>query len=252
MINLRIYYIISRINYIKIFRCLYRRCLPLPIPNRAVKPARADGTAVTGGRVGRCLILYRAPSVILKGLFVFVAFFIVNNYRYFGEKLAMSITTSYLIEIERETENTRRILAGIPNDKLSWKPHAKSMSLGQLASHIVELHAWVSKALSKDVFDLNVDYVPFKASSVEELLAELNEGLETNKHFLEHVNEDDWFQEWLFKAGDYEIARLPRTGAIRFIVHNHLIHHRGQLSVYLRLLDVPVPGLYGPSADDRA
>ena len=163
----------------------------------------------------------------------------------------MSIKTSYLIELERETENTRRVLERIPNDKLDWQPHEKSMSLGALASHVVELHGWISLGLSKEVFDLNTDYRPLKTSSVEELQEILAVGLKANREFIEALEEEDWFKEWVFKAGDYELARLPRAGAVRFIITNHLIHHRGQLTVYLRLLDLPVPGLFGPSADDR-
>lgn len=162
----------------------------------------------------------------------------------------MSIKKSYLIELDHETKNTKRILERIPNNKLDWRPHEKSMSLGELATHVVELHSWVHKAIPKDVFDFKVDYSPLKVSSVDELKTILSAGLEANKATIENIAEADWFNEWVLKAGDYEIARLPRAGAIRFIVNNHIVHHRGQLTVYLRLLDIAVPGLYGPSADE--
>ncbi|MGJ1436666.1 DinB family protein [Sphingobacterium siyangense] len=162
----------------------------------------------------------------------------------------MSIKKSYLIELDHETKNTKRILERIPDDKLDWHPHEKSMSLGELAAHVVELHNWVHKAIPKDVFDFKVDYKPLKVSSVEELKTILTLGLEENKATLADIAESDWFNEWVLKAGDHEIARLPRAGAIRFIVNNHIVHHRGQLTVYLRLLDIAVPGLYGPSADE--
>ena len=162
----------------------------------------------------------------------------------------MSIKKSYLIELDHETKNTRRILDRIPNEKLDWRPHEKSMTLGELAAHVVELHGWVSKAIPKDAFDFKVDYHPLKVSSVEELKLILSEGLKTNKAAIENIAEDDWYKDWVLKSGDYEIARLPRAGAIRFIVNNHIVHHRGQLTVYLRLLGIPVPGLYGPSADE--
>ncbi len=125
------------------------------------------------------------------------------------------------------------------------------MSLGELAAHVVELHNWVSKAIPKDIFDFKVDYQPLKVKSVNELKAILSEGLVANRAAIENLKEEDWFKEWALKAGDFEIARLPRTGAIRFIVNNHIVHHRGQLTVYLRLLDITVPGLYGPSADEQ-
>jgi uncharacterized damage-inducible protein DinB len=163
----------------------------------------------------------------------------------------MSISKSYLIELDHETKNTSRILEQIPDDKLDWRPHCKSMSLGELAAHVVELHNWVSKAIPKDIFDFKVDYQPLKVKSVNELKAILSEGLVANRAAIENLKEEDWFKEWALKAGDFEIARLPRTGAIRFIVNNHIVHHRGQLTVYLRLLDITVPGLYGPSADEQ-
>lgn len=125
------------------------------------------------------------------------------------------------------------------------------MSLGELAAHVVELHNWVSKAIPKDIFDFKVDYQPLKVKSVNELKAILSEGLVANRAAIENLKEEDWFKEWALKAGDFEIARLPRKGAIRFIVNNHIVHHRGQLTVYLRLLDITVPGLYGPSADEQ-
>jgi uncharacterized damage-inducible protein DinB len=162
----------------------------------------------------------------------------------------MSITKSYLIELDHETKNTRRMLERIPDDKLDWRPHEKSMTLGELAAHVVELHNWVHKAIPKDVFDFKVDYKPLRVSSVAELQTILSAGLETNKLAIENIAETDWFNEWVLRAGEHEIARLPRAGAIRFIVNNHIVHHRGQLTVYLRLLDIPVPGLYGPSADE--
>ncbi|WP_223585103.1 DinB family protein [Sphingobacterium sp. GVS05A] len=162
----------------------------------------------------------------------------------------MSIKKSYLIELDHETKNTKRILDRIPDEKLDWRPHEKSMTLGELAAHVVELHSWVFKAIPKDTFDFKVDYHPLKVSSVEELKLTLSEGLEKNKAAIEDIAEEDWFKDWVLKAGDYEIARLPRAGAIRFIVNNHIVHHRGQLTVYLRLLGIPVPGLYGPSADE--
>ncbi|MDM1296560.1 DinB family protein [Sphingobacterium sp. N143] len=163
----------------------------------------------------------------------------------------MSIKKSYLIELDHETKNTKRILDRIPDEKLDWRPHEKSMSLGELAAHVVELHNWVSKAIPKEVFDFKVDYQPLKVSSVAELKRVLSDGVEANKVAIESLSDEDWFKDWVLKSGDYEISRLPRAGAIRFIINNHIVHHRGQLTVYLRLLDIAVPGLYGPSADEK-
>lgn len=162
----------------------------------------------------------------------------------------MSIKKSFLIELERETSNTGRVLDRITDEHLDWRPHEKSMSLGALAAHIVELHNWVSKAIPKDVFDFKTDYQPLKINSIDELKDILIKGLIANKETIEQLPEEDWLKEWVLKAGDWEMARLPKAGAVRYIITNHLIHHRGQLTVYLRLLNIPVPGLYGPSADE--
>lgn len=158
---------------------------------------------------------------------------------------------SYLIELEKETDNTLRILDRIPNDQLGYRPHPKSMTLGKLAAHVVELHNWISQAITLDVFDFHLHYKPLVFTTIEDLKKITTDGYAKNKETITQLTEEDWTKEWVFRAGDHEIARLPKAGAMRFIVTNHLIHHRGQLSVYLRLLDIPVPGLYGPSADER-
>lgn len=163
----------------------------------------------------------------------------------------MSIQQSLLVELTREQDNTLRMIKAIPNDKLDFKPHEKSMSLGQLSNHIVELHNWVRLALTKDEFNFHKDYQPLIKTSSEELVAELEQGFEANKAVIEALKEETYFSNWTLKAGDHIIAEMPKSGALRFIVMNHLIHHRGQLSVYLRLLDVAVPGVYGPSADEQ-
>lgn len=163
----------------------------------------------------------------------------------------MSIQKALLMELEREKDNTLRILNNLRNEDFDWQPHEKSMTLGQLANHIVELHDWVAFALTKDVFDFNTDYVSVALTSVDALTARLHKGYETNKQIIESMDEKVVFDSWTLKAGDYIIAQMPKTAALRFIVTNHLIHHRGQLTVYMRLLDIPVPGIYGPSADEK-
>ena len=163
----------------------------------------------------------------------------------------MSIQKSLSIELEREKNNTLRMLKALPNDKFGWKPHEKSMSLGELANHIVELHNWVAIVFNKDVFDFNVDYIPATSTTKEALIEILAKGFEENNQILLSLTDENYLSNWTLKAGDHVIAEMPKASAIRFIVTNHLIHHRGQLSVYLRLLDIPVPGIYGPSADDK-
>lgn len=163
----------------------------------------------------------------------------------------MSIKKAILIELEREKENTKRVISRLENDKFGYKPHEKSMSLGELANHIVELHNWVDFVLNKETLDFHTDYVPLKLTTVDALIETLEKGFEKNKATIEQMDENVVFENWTLKAGDHVIATMPKTGALRFIVTNHLVHHRGQLTVYMRLLDIPVPGVYGPSADDR-
>jgi uncharacterized damage-inducible protein DinB len=163
----------------------------------------------------------------------------------------MSIQKALSIEIEREKDNTLRMLKVLPNEQFGWKPHEKSMSLGELANHVVELHNWVSLVCNKEALDFRVDYVQSTLTTKEELIALLEKGFEENSKVIESLTDENYFSNWTLKAGDYVIAEMPKAGAIRFIITNHLIHHRGQLSVYLRLLNVPVPGIYGPSADEQ-
>lgn len=163
----------------------------------------------------------------------------------------MSINKGFLIEVERETASTRLLLERIKDDHLSYKPHPKSMSLGDLAAHIVGLHNWVKKALSVDVFDMQSMYTPWKVESAQELLDVLNAGYTDNVATIEGMSDEEWQRIWTFQVGSHIIAQLPRLGTYRFIIQNHLIHHRGQLTVYMRLLDIPLPGLYGPSADEK-
>jgi uncharacterized damage-inducible protein DinB len=163
----------------------------------------------------------------------------------------MSIQKSLSNEVIHETENTLRILKALPEDKFDYKPHPKSMSLGELANHVLELHGWVSFVFTKDSFDFHSDYIPTKLSRIEDMVAKLEEMKKENLSVLENLPDENYLTNWTLKAGDHVIAELPKAAAYRFIVTNHLVHHRGQLTVYMRMLDVPVPGIYGPSADDK-
>lgn len=163
----------------------------------------------------------------------------------------MSIKDGFLVELERETNSTRRIIDRLKDEDLAFRPHEKSMSLGALIGHVVELHNWVATALTKNDFNLQTDYKPFKPSTVAELKQALDEGYKANEQTLNTFPEDEWFKTWTMRVGDYVIGEMPKLGALRFVINNHLIHHRGQLTVYLRLLNIPVPGLYGPSADEQ-
>ncbi len=163
----------------------------------------------------------------------------------------MGLKEDLILEIERETAGTARLLSHIKDEHLNYKPHDKSMSLGQLAGHVVELHNWVNKGLPGSELDLATNYVPLVPSTVEELSITLEAGKTQNIDFVINTTEDELNSLWKLKFGDHIIATLPKSAAFRYIIYNHLIHHRGQLTVYLRLLDIPIPGLYGPSADDQ-
>lgn len=163
----------------------------------------------------------------------------------------MSIKQGFLVELERETNNTKRILSRLKDEDLAFQPHEKSMNLGALAGHIVELHNWVSLALTKNDFNLASDYIPFKPTTVAELQQVLSEGMQKNEAAINSFPEQQWVENWTLRVNNHIIGEMPKLAALRFVIFNHLIHHRGQLSLYLRLLDIPVPGLYGPSADEH-
>jgi uncharacterized damage-inducible protein DinB len=157
-------------------------------------------------------------------------------------------------ELQHEAVSTRKMLERIPNDKLDWKPHEKSMTLGLLASHVTELPGFLTKVLSSDELNFEANaYVPFNAKSAEELVKNFNEKIDSAIAALEKTNDETLKNTtWTMRNGDHIIFSVPRMGAIRGFAISHFIHHRGQLSVYLRMLDIPVPSIYGPSADESA
>ena len=162
----------------------------------------------------------------------------------------MSIGQAFIQELEEEAKTTRRVLERVPGDRLSWKPHAKSMSLGQLALHVASTPGEVAQmaALSEvQVPDFSRDEV----KTTDQLFTALDEAVATAKGVLEGLDDAAMGETWRAMAGDREVMALPRVALLRSIMLNHWYHHRGQLSVYLRLLDVPVPSIYGPSADEN-
>ena len=168
------------------------------------------------------------------------------------KKIAMAIQTTLITELKHEASNTRKMLERLPEDKLSWKPHEKSKSLGQLAAHVAEIPRWIIHLLSKIEFDMERDaFDRVKFSSRDEIISDFEQILEQAVEALQKCADGEWKVNWTFKRGEHKIFELPREAAMRSLVMNHLVHHRGQLSVYLRLLNVPVPGMYGPSADER-
>ncbi|MEX1186009.1 MAG: DinB family protein [Gemmatimonadaceae bacterium] len=167
----------------------------------------------------------------------------------------MAATRYYLPEFDQEMATTRRVLERVPEDKLDWKPHAKSMSLGQLASHVAQLPSWVSNIFAVDQFDFRPPDGPAFAAadckSREELLALFDGSVLTARKAIAAATEAGLDTPWTLKAGSHTIFSAPRWSVFRGFGMNHMIHHRAQLSVYLRLLDVPVPAIYGPTADEQ-
>jgi uncharacterized damage-inducible protein DinB len=155
-------------------------------------------------------------------------------------------------EIEREAATTRRVLERVPGDKLAWKPHPKSMSLGQLAMHIATIPMGISKIARVDVFEVNpANFGPPTPANREEILAALDGAVQAAREYIGGVSDPAAKEMWRATIGGREIMAMPRAVMLRALMLNHWYHHRGQLSVYLRLLEVPVPSIYGPSADEN-
>ncbi|MGH9147374.1 MAG: DinB family protein [Vicinamibacterales bacterium] len=162
-----------------------------------------------------------------------------------------TVVDAIVQEFEQESATTRRLLKRVPADQLTWKPHPKSMSLGQLAMHIAQgpgfLIGWAA-ADSTEVPDLDG---PTEATTVEQILTSHDRGVETVKKTLGRLGESGLQGMCKVTKGGATLLEMPKKGLVRTLVLNHLVHHRGQLSVYLRLLNVPVPSIYGPSADEN-
>ncbi|HKC67893.1 MAG TPA: DinB family protein, partial [Bacteroidia bacterium] len=158
----------------------------------------------------------------------------------------------FLKELEQEAKTTRKMLALVPEDKYDWKPHEKSMGMKVLATHIAELPGWISMAINTDELDFeNNAYAPKTIHNNKELLAYFEELLATAKTDLEKIDDGILPKQWLLRSGKTIYSNSTKGGTIR-VALSQTIHHRAQLGVYLRLLNIPIPGSYGPSADDQS
>jgi uncharacterized damage-inducible protein DinB len=155
-------------------------------------------------------------------------------------------------QFDNETKTTRRHLERLPSDKLEWRPHEKSYTAIALASHLVECLNWTTEIFTKNelVFD-PATFKPYIAASTSELLEAFEKSVADGKRVLEGVSDEAGMQPWSLKFGGRTLFERPRIDVFRDFTLSHLIHHRGQFSVYLRLLNVPVPGSYGPTADEQ-
>ena len=162
----------------------------------------------------------------------------------------MSAIHALLQELEQEAQTTRRVLERVPDDQLGWKPHPKSMSLGQLALHIATVPGTVA-AIAAEPEVQAPQFTQASAATTAELLPALDASIAKAKQVLGGLDDAALAATWRLKRGDREILAIPRGAVLRSIMLNHWYHHRGQLSVYLRQLNVPVPSIYGPSADEN-
>lgn len=162
----------------------------------------------------------------------------------------MRAIDSILTELDQEAQTTRRVLERVPDDKLAWKPHPKSFSLGQLALHIASLPGGLCAALVNDTREVPNFSQP-QPKSRQEILDTFSKSLESAKETLKTMDDARLASNWTLMRNGKAVLSMPRSGVLRSILLNHAYHHRGQLSVYLRMLDVPLPSIYGPSADEN-
>jgi uncharacterized damage-inducible protein DinB len=167
----------------------------------------------------------------------------------------MRIAETLLPEFDEEMKGTRKVLARLPEERFDWQPHPKSMSLGRLANHVVDMVGWGAMVLRETELDLAPEGAPAwelpNHTTRETLLAAFDANVAETRAALAAAADAEFGVPWALRAGAQVYFTLPRAVVLRSMVFNHLVHHRAQLTVYLRLLDVPVPGLYGPSADEQ-
>lgn len=163
----------------------------------------------------------------------------------------MSRITTFQNEMENEAITTRKMLERVPADKFDWQPHPKSMTLRQLSAHVAELPGWAVYALNSDGLDFaETPYVPKKPDTNAELLSLFEKELEGCRSSLKMAKEEQLDENWTLRNGATVYSTGPKADVIR-MAYNQIVHHRAQLGVYLRLLDIPIPGSYGPSADEQ-
>lgn len=165
----------------------------------------------------------------------------------------MATRDALLPEFDHEMAVMRKVLARVPLVQGQWKPHARSMSLGALASHLADIPGWLPAIMRADHYDMKEEDegVVAKHATVEALLAEFDENVRKARALIDGASEAEWQQPWALRQNGETILTMPRAVVVRTFLLNHAIHHRGQLSVYLRLREVPVPAIYGPSADEQ-
>jgi len=165
----------------------------------------------------------------------------------------MGLSESLLPEFDNEMANTRKTLERVPDERFAWKPHQKSFPMGNLAGHLANLPSWGSLTISSDSFDMAPGGQPLQApelSSTKDVLEKFDENVAATRSAITGASDADLFKPWTLMSNGSTILTMPKIAVLRNFVMNHMIHHRAQLGVYLRLNDIPVPAIYGPSADE--
>jgi uncharacterized damage-inducible protein DinB len=166
----------------------------------------------------------------------------------------MAIKDALLPEFDHEMATTRRVLERVPDAEFGWKPHEKSMTLGRLAAHIANIPYWCTVTLETAIFELDSlppDTERKLAGTQSELVKEFDGKVRAARTKVAAATDAEFLAPWTLKKGGQEMFTMPRISALRGFVMNHLIHHRGQLTVYLRMRNVPIPPIYGPTADEQ-
>ncbi len=163
----------------------------------------------------------------------------------------MTISETLLPEFDQEMANTRALLECVPEDKFAWKPHAKSMTMGRLASHVAEMANWAIFTIKQDNLELTPDMKPVNATTKKELMDGLAAHSAAAREAIAGAGDEHLGKMWSLIYGGKPVFTMPRAAVLRTMVFSHIIHHRGQLSVYLRLNDIAMPGMYGPLADAK-
>lgn len=162
-----------------------------------------------------------------------------------------NIAAALIGEMQHEAIATRACLERIPAEKFDWKPHEKSMSFGKLASHVAEMFAWTPTTLQQAELDFSkIEYKPHEPTTTEDLLEYLDKNVAEAIDALRNTPDEQFMDNWTMRNGETVYFTMPKVAVMRSFVMNHIVHHRGQLSVYLRLNDIAVPSIYGPSADE--
>lgn len=164
----------------------------------------------------------------------------------------MSFSEMILPEFEEEMKNTRKMIECVPDGKFDYQPHPKSMTLGRLATHVAEIPGWVASAVDVAELSMEPGHEPAIAKTQAELLEKFDKGVAVAREKIRATSDKHWAETWTFKYAGQTIISMPRSQVMRSTILNHLVHHRAQLGVFLRLNNVAIPGMYGPSADDPA